>query len=84
MKQRPTTYIRRAMKRARRRRIGYAALRDLRRGLVRAIDAHLLRSIGPAPYASQWEEIYALYRRGLAELLRRYPGARLDDERGQP
>jgi hypothetical protein len=45
---------------------------------------HVARSIGPRPYASEIEEIRTLYRRGLAELLRRFDRLDLADERAVP
>jgi len=86
MSLRPSTYVQLAIRAARRRRYGYAALRVLRRGLRRAIAEHFARSIGPAPYASEVDEIRARYSRGVAELLRKFPalGFHLDDERAKP
>jgi hypothetical protein len=86
MSLRPSTFLRLAVRAARRRRYGYASLRVLRRGLRRAIAEHFARSIGPAQYASEVDEIRALYSRGVAELLRKFPtlGFHLDDERARP
>lgn len=81
---RPSTRLRLALRAARRRRYGYAALRVLRRGLARAVADHVARSIGAAPYASEIEAIRDLYRRGLSELLRRFGRLDLSDERARP
>jgi len=81
---RPSTRLRLALRAARRRRYGYAALRVLRRGLTRALADHIERSIGVGRYASELEEIRVLYRRGLAELLRRFGHLDLADERARP
>lgn len=81
---RPATRLRVALRAARRRRYGYAALRVLRRGLSIAVRDHVERSVSPAPYASEWDEIYGLFRRGLAELLRRFGRLDLSDPRAQP
>jgi hypothetical protein len=80
----PSAKLRLALKAARRRRYGYAALRVLRRGLARAVATHIERSIDARPYASEMEEIRTLYRRGLAELLRRFDRLDLADERAMP
>jgi hypothetical protein len=81
---RPSTYVRFALRAARRRRYGYAALRVLRRGVARAAAAHLEASVGPRPYASDGDAIYAAYRRALAELIRRFPSLDVADERSRP
>lgn len=81
---RPSTRLKLALRAARRRRYGYAALRVLRRGLAAAVRAHLDRSCGAGPYASEYDQIWALYRRGLAELLRRFDRLDLADERARP
>ncbi len=74
-----------ARRAARRRRYAYAALRVIRRGLARAMEAHNARSIGPAPYSSELENIRSLYAKSIAELRKRF-GASLDfsDERSKP
>jgi hypothetical protein len=76
--------LRVALRAARRRRYGYAALRVLRRGMAAAVARHFERSIGPRPYASQLAEIRALYRRGLSDLCRRFPRLDFADERSLP
>jgi hypothetical protein len=80
---RPSTRLRLALRAARRRRYGYAALRVLRRGLRDAVADHVARSIGPARYASELDDIRALYRRGLRDLLRRFGRLDLADERAR-
>jgi len=80
----PMTKLIVAGRAARRRRYGYAALRVLRRGLGRALVAHLERSIGPKPYASQLEAIRRRYRHELLWLLRRFPSLDMADPRGVP
>lgn len=85
MKPNPATYLRLATRAARRRRYGYAALRVLRKGLRAAIAAHLERSVDVRrPYASELDAIQTLYRRGVAELVRRFGLKILDDERAAP
>lgn len=81
MSLRPATYLKLALRSARRRRYGYAALRALRRGLVRAMAEHRARSIGPAVYASELDAIRAGYGRALSELRRKFPALDLADER---
>lgn len=85
MKPNPSTYVRLAMRAARRRRYGYAALRVLRRGLRTALAEHFARSVDVGrPYASELEAIQTLFRRGVAELVRRFGLKILDDERAAP
>lgn len=81
---RPSTYVRFALRAARRRRYGYAALRVLRAGVRRAVAAHLAASVGDRPYSSDGEAIYAVYRRALGELRRRFPALDPTDERSEP
>ena len=81
---RPSVRLRVAFRAAKRRRYGYAALRVLRRGLAAAMAAHLERSIGPASYASELEQIRGLYVYALRELRRRFPSLDLGDERARP
>ena len=80
----PATRLRIALRAALRRRYGYAALRQLRRGVGRAISEHRKRELGPAPYASEADEIASAYRRALLKLSRRWPSLRLDDPRALP
>lgn len=81
---RPSTRLRIALRAALRRRYGYAALRQLRRGVARAVFEHRKREVGLSPYASQADEIASLYRRALKKLARRWPSLRFDDPRAQP
>ena len=81
---RPSTRLRFALRAARRRRYGYAALRVLRRGLGAAVRDHLARSIADRPYASELEAIRILYARGLRELVRRFGRLDLSDVRARP
>lgn len=81
---RPSTFVRLALRAARRRRYGYAALRVLRAGVRRAVAAHIAASIGDRPYASDGDAIYALYRRALAELRHRFPALDPTDKRSDP
>jgi len=76
--------VRLALKAARRRRYGYAALRVLRRGLRAAVASHVARSIGDAPYASELSNVRIAYKRGLAELLKRFGRLSFDDPRSEP
>lgn len=84
MSARPSTRLRLAIRAARRRRYGYAALRVVRRGLAAAMAGHLERSVGLASYASQLHTIETLYWRALRELRRRFPSLDLADERARP
>lgn len=69
---------------ARRRRKGFAVLRFMRKALAAALVRHIERSVGPAPYASQYEAIYVTYRAEMLRLRRRFPRLDLDDPRGLP
>ena len=80
----PAARLRLALRAARRRRYAYAALRVLRRGLRAAVAVHVARSIGDAPYASELSNVRIAYRRGLAELLRRFGRLNLADPRAEP
>jgi len=81
---RPSTYVKLAARAARRRRYGYAALRMLRAGVRRAVDAHLAASIGDRRYVSDADAIYARYRAALRELRDRFPCLDPSDERSEP
>lgn len=69
---------------ARRRRKGYAVLRRMRSALGAALALHLERTLGGAPYASQFEALYNAYRAELLRLRRRFPRLDLGDERALP
>jgi hypothetical protein len=49
-----------------------------------AVAVHVARSIGDAPYASELSNVRIAYRRGLAELLRRFGRLNLADPRAEP
>jgi len=80
----PLARLKVASRAARRRRYGYAALRVLRRGLAAAVTRHIERSIAGQPYASQYEQIYALYAAELRRLRRLFPRLDFADERSLP
>jgi hypothetical protein len=48
------------------------------------VSVHIARSIGDAPYASELSNVRIAYRRGLAELLRRFGRLDLADPRALP
>ncbi len=80
----PSTRLKSGLKRAMRRRYGYAALRTFRDALGRAVADHLERSTGPRPYVSEADQLYALYWRGLKQIQRRWPRLSLTDVRAEP
>lgn len=80
----PVGRLKVALRAARRRRYAYAALRVFRGGLAGAVREELRRSIGPRPYASQREQIWRAYWRGLGVLRRRFPSLDLADPRSTP
>ena len=80
----PLGRLKLGLRAARRRRYGYAVLRAMRRALAAALVRHVERSVGPAPYASQYEAIYLAYRAELLRLRRRFPRLDLTDPRGLP
>jgi hypothetical protein len=46
--------------------------------------SHVARSIGDAPYASELSNVRIAFRRGLAELLKRFGRLDLSDPRAVP
>jgi hypothetical protein len=83
---RPSLHIRSGLRRALRRRYGFAALRTLRGALRRAIARHEALTLGPRPYvgSGELEAIRVAYVRALARLRRRWPNLDLSDERSEP
>jgi hypothetical protein len=82
----PATFVKAGLRRALARRYGYAALRVLRRALVRALARHQAATFGPAPYAGSGvlDDVGAAYWRGLQRLRRRWPDLDLEDDRARP
>ena len=68
----PTARLRVALRAALRRRYAYAALRVLRRGLVRALEDDMRRSVGPDTYASELDALGTVFWQGLKRLERRF------------
>ena len=83
---RPSLHIRSGLRRALRRRYGFAALRTLRGALRRAMKRHEALTLGPRPYAGagELEAIRGAYGWALAQLRRRWPNLDLGDERSEP
>lgn len=82
---RPSARIRIAARSALRRRYGYAALRHLRRGVSRALEAHRAASIGARAYAGEPElAIRTSIAAALRKLLKRWPALNLSDPRSRP
>ncbi len=81
----PSQHIAAGLRRALRRRYGYAALRTLRRALVRARARHELLTFGPRPYdgQSEREAIATAYWRALRRLAKRWPALDLEDDRAR-
>jgi hypothetical protein len=83
---RPSTRIKVATRAARRRRVGYAALRVLRCGVRAAFVDHKRRTLGDAEYAGtqELEAIARAYPRAVRRLLQRWPNLNFTDPRADP
>ena len=80
-----TAAIRLAAKRARRRRYGYAALRQLRQAVARALELRAIRSISPPSYAAESDlKVRYTYAWALRYLMRKWPALDLADPRSRP
>ncbi len=81
----PATYVRTGLRRALRRRYGYAALRTLRRSVARGLARHWSLTFGDRPYAGAGEldRIARAYGQALKRLRARWPGLNLEDDRAR-
>jgi hypothetical protein len=81
----PATYVTAGLRRALRRRYGYAALRTLRRAVARGLARHWLLTYGDRPYAGagELERLATAYGRALQRLRRRWPDLDLSDDRSR-
>jgi hypothetical protein len=80
----PLGRLRLGLRVARRRRKGFAVLRRMRTALAAALVLHIERSVGPRPYSSQYDAIYAMYRAAFVQLRKRFPRLDIGDPRGLP
>jgi hypothetical protein len=86
---RPATRIKIALRAARRRRYGWAALLQLRRGVVRALADLQSWRLNPDDTrrldgSQEVRAIRAAYNRAVRELRRRWPALALTDPRSEP
>lgn len=80
----PSTRMRRGIRKAFNRRYGYAALRTLRIAMVRAVEDDLGRCVGDRPYVSEADRLRVLYWSALTRLRKRWPNVDLEDVRAEP